>query len=49
MEYIGTDKSILDKIASGFSGCEGDFMADAMENGKIVWRKVRKKRKRFPA
>jgi len=43
MEYIGTNPSVLAKIASG---CEDDFMlADLKEDGKVVWRKVRKKRR----
>jgi uncharacterized protein (DUF2249 family) len=39
-EYIGTDKSILAKLASG---CEEDFMYDLKEDGKVVWREKRKR------
>jgi hypothetical protein len=44
MTYSGTNPSMLGRMVSG---CEGDFMADWKEDGKIVWHPV-KKRRRFP-
>jgi len=42
IEYVGTNPSVLAKLASGE---EGDFAADLKEDGKDVWREVRRKRK----
>ena len=42
MEYVGKDKSILKILASG---CEGDYLVDAEKDGKVVWRKVRKRKR----
>jgi len=39
-EYIGKDKSMLKMIASG---CEGEYLVDTKEDGKVVWREVRKR------